>query len=158
MALSGSVKGRVELRQVITQLAIEAPAQMEKDLLAGTRKAVSSAVVKKDVQASAVAKLPKRNGYAALLAKSVKVESRVTGGKTVRANIKVTASGKKENRDLPSLNRGILRAPLFGNRRHWHVQRVAKGLVDEPIDLARDRVVENAQEAADAYVRAVGRG
>lgn len=158
MAVSGSVRGRVELREVITRLAVEAPAQLEKDLLVGTRKAVSSAVVKKDVQASAVVKLPKRNGYAALVAKSVKVESRVTGGKMIRANIKVTASGKRENRDLPSLNRGILRAPLFGNRRHWHVQRVAKGLVDEPIDLARDRVVDNAEKAADDYRNSVLRG
>jgi len=157
MALSGSVKGRAELRAVITRLAVEAPAQLEKDLLTGTRKAVSSAVVKRDVQASAVVKLPKRKGYAALVAKSVKVDSRVTGGKMIRANIKVLASGKKENRDLPSLNRGILRAPLFGNRRHWHVQRVAKGLVDEPIDLARDRVVDNAQKAADAYADSIVR-
>lgn len=158
MAVSGSVKGRVELREVITRLAVEAPVQLEKDLLAGTRKAVAASVVKKDVQAAAIAKLPKRNGYAVLLAKSVKVDSRVTGGTVVRANVKVTASGKKENRDLPSLNKGILRAPLFGNRRHWHVQRVPRGVVDEPIDQARDRVVDNAEKAADAYRDSIARG
>jgi hypothetical protein len=158
LAVRGSIKGRVELRAVVTQLEIEAPAQLEKDLLAGTRKAVSGPVIKKDVQAAAIAKLPKRNGYAPLLAKSVKVDVRTTGGKIIRSNVQVTASGKRENRDLPSLNRGILRAPLFGNRRHWHAQRVAHGLIDEPFDLARDRAVANAQDAADAYVRAIGRG
>ena len=158
MAVRGSVTGRAELREVITKLEVTAPAQLEKDLLTGTRKAVASTVVKKDVQSSALVKLPKRGGYAPLLAKSTRVESRVTGGAKVKATIKVSAAGKREGRDMSALNRGILRHPLFGHRAHWYAQRVPRGLVDEPIDRARDRVVENAQKAADAYADSIVRG
>ncbi len=156
MAVRGSIKGRVELREVITKLEVTAPAELEKDLLTGTRDAVKG--IKADVQAEALAKLPKRHGYAALVSRAIKVSSRVTGGKKVVAAVQVTASGKRENRDLPSLNRGILRHPLFGRRSHWYVQRVPSGLVDEPIDRARDRVVDNAQQAADAYADSIVRG
>lgn len=158
MALKASIRGRAELREVITKLEITAPAELEKNLLKGTREAVASAVVKKDVQAAALAKLPKRGGYAPLLAGAARVESRTTGGKTVKATIKVSAMGKRENRDVSALNRGTLRHPLFGHRRHWYVQRVPRGLVDEPIDRARDRVVDNAKQAADAYADSIVRG
>lgn len=156
MAVRGSIKGRAELREVITKLEVTAPAQLEKDLLAGTRDAVKG--IKPDVQASALAKLPKRHGYAVLVSRAIKVSSRVTGGKKILAVVSVTASGKRENRDLPLLDRGILRHPLFGNRRHWYAQRIMPGLVNDPIDRARDRVVENAQQAADAYADSIVRG
>lgn len=158
MAVRGSIKGRAELREVITKLEITSPAELEKNLLKGTREAVAAAVVKKDVQAAAAAKLPKRGGYAPLLAGATRVESRTSGGKTIKSTIKVSATGKRESRDMAALNRGTLRHPLFGNRRHWYVQRVRRGLVDEPIDRARDRVVDNAQKAADAYADSIVRG
>jgi hypothetical protein len=135
---------------------VTSPAELEKDLLKGTREGLKP--LKADVQASAAKKLPKAGGYAATVARSVKVSSRVTGGKKVVALVSVTASGKRENRDLPSLNRGLLRHPLFGNRRHWYRQTVHRGLVDDPVDRARDRIVANAREAAEAYARSIARG
>ena len=156
MAVRGSVKARVELREVITQLELTAPEKLKKDLLAGTREA--SKGIKPDVQRELVAKLPKRHGYGALVAKSTKVLSRVTGGAKIRAAISVTASGKREKRDLPALNRGLLKHMLFGNRRHWYVQRVRPGAVDDPIDRYRDRVVDNARKAANEYADTIARG
>jgi len=156
VAVRGSIRGRVELREVITKLEVTAPAQLEKDILLGVREAVKQ--VKPDLMASALAKLPKRHGYSALVARAMKVSSRVTGGKKVVAVLRVTATGKRENRDLSSLNRGILRHPLFGNRKHWFVQRVPRGLVDDPIDRARDRVVASSRKAAEAYAKSIARG
>lgn len=158
MAVRGSIVGRAQLREVITKLEITSPAELEKNLLEGTRKAVAGSVIKKDVQGEAVAKLPKRHGYAAVLAKAVKVSSRVSGGRTIKAAIQVSATGRREGRDVASLNRGVLRHPLFGNRKRWYPQLVRRGLVDEPIDRARDRVVDNAQKAADAYADSIVRG
>lgn len=163
MAVGGSIKGRAELREVITKLEVSAPAELEKDLLAGTREALKP--IRADVKAEALAKLPKRGGYAALLARSVKVSTRVTGGNKIVARVSVTASGKREKRDLPAVNRGVLRHPVFGV---WRPQgkgpkgnpptRVRRGVVDEPIDRARDRLVSNARKAAEAYARSIARG
>ena len=170
MAVGGSIKGRAELREVITKLEVSAPAELEKDLLAGTREALKP--IRADVKAEALAKLPKRGGYAALLARSVKVSTRVTGGNKIVARVSVTASGKREKRDLPAVNRGVLRHPVFGV---WRPQgKGPKGnpplasddglpvdggiVVDEPIDRARDRLVSNARKAAEAYARSIARG
>jgi hypothetical protein len=156
VAVRGSVAGRAQLREVITKLEVSAPAELEKRILTGTREAVKE--VKPKIVAAALAKLPKRKGYAALVARSIKVSSRVTGGKTVVAVIRATASGKRENRDLPALNRGILRHPFMGNRRRWYTQRVKPGVVDDPIDETRDQIIEVAQDAANAYRDSIVRG
>lgn len=154
--IKGSVKGQAELRHVQTVLTVDAPAQLRKDLLTGTREAL--APLKKDIPAEALAKMPKRGGYAPLLARAVKVVTRVSGTSSVRATVRVSAAGKREGRDVSALNLGMLRHPLFGNRRHWYGQRVLRGFVDEPVDRARDRVVDSARDAAQRYADEIRRG
>lgn len=154
--LSGKVTGQAELRRVQTILTVEAPADLRKDLTTGTRDAL--APLKKDVPAEALVKLPHRGGHAPLLARALTVTTRVTGGRTVRASVKVSAKGKSEDRDVSSLNRGVLRHKLFGNRHHWYRQRVTRGLVDDPMDRARDRVVDNARDAANDYADKIVKG
>jgi len=154
--ISGSVHGREELRRVQTILDVTAPKQLEQDLLTGTRRAL--APLRADVKAEALKKLPKRGGHAALLSRSLKVSTRVTGGKTVRARVDVSASGKRESRDVSALNRGVLRHPVFGHRSTWVTQRVRRGVVDDPVDRARDRVVDEARDAAEKFAHEVAHG
>lgn len=156
MAVRGKISGRTQLREMAAKLAVEAPAKLEASLLKGTREALKP--LKADLQAEAAAKMPKRGGYNRTLSRSIKVSTRVSGGKVVNATVTITASGKRENRDLPALNRGLLRHPLFGRRRHWYAQRVPRGVVDKPVDRTRDRVVEAARKAADDYVKTLAKG
>lgn len=165
MVVKGSVHGLEELRHVRTLLDVTGPQQLKADLLDGTRRAV--APLKADLKAEALVKMPKRGGYAALLARSMRVTTRVTGGAKVRAVVDVTAKGKGEVRDLAARNRGELRHPVFGRYRMtkhgpmknpWHLQRVRPGVVDRPVDRLRDRVVDNARDAADKFADTIAHG
>jgi len=57
-----------------------------------------------------------------------------------------TPEGK--DRDLASLNRGRLRHPLYGNRKHWYDQQVSPGWWDEPL-------LESAPQAREEIVKAL---
>lgn len=156
--LTGSVGGREELRHVQTLLTVRAPAELQQNLLTGTRSALRP--LDADVKAEAGEVLPHRGGYAALMAKAAKATYRVTAGSTIRARVKVSAKGKAEERDVHRLNLGQLRHPVFGRFRMtskgwqanpWRVNRITPGLVDRPVDRARDRLVDNAKEAAERF-------
>ena len=50
--------------------------------------------------------------------------------------------------DLKRIDRGMVRAPAWGNRRHWHLEKV-------PAGFFTDAVQEHSDEFRDACVRAV---
>lgn len=151
-----SVTGSVEIRHV-QGLLIRAELELERKLVPKVRDAAKSTTIKKEVQAEAVVRLP--SGYAELLARTTRVETRVTSGwGGVRAKVKVSARGRRENRDVRRLNQGILRHPLFGNRYRWYNTSFTPGYVDDPIDALGRRVADAAQEAADEVADKIVRG
>lgn len=103
----------------------------------------------------ALTHMPKRMGYAALLASSTEAVATVRA--KVGMTVRVFAKGKKEGRDVPTLNRGLLRHPLFGNRRFWYGQRsgVRKGFVDDGGDKAFDLVGDTVRDALHRVGRKV---
>lgn len=156
MPVSGSVTGgREEVRHIQGLLTT-----MNKDLAAKLRDRIRPALapLKSDVPATAGRYMPHRGGYAALLSRSTKVEVRVFGN--VKATVRVSASGKRENRDVGRLNRGELRHPLFGRRSYvdragvkrsgWFTTGVRRGYVDDPLRRATRRVDKAVNEACDA--------
>jgi len=142
--LQAGVGGQREIRHV-QALLIGANKQLEAKLLVNTRAAVKP--VKTDIPATAVARMP--SGYGPILARSLKIATRVSGGSTIRASVNVSAKGKIENRDVPTLNRGRLRHPLFGRRKHWYTTAVRPGFVSDPIDRLAKRVGDGAEKAAN---------
>lgn len=92
--------------------------------------------LKPAIQASALRVLPKAGGYAELMAQSVRVRTAVrerSGFATV--TITVYGDGKAEKRDVPRINKGTLRHPVYGRRRKaWVDQKVRRGFVDRPVD------------------------
>jgi len=144
MVVTGSVGGRVEIRHLQALLG-EVPEELRKELAKGTRSAL--APLKKEIPAAERVYMPTR--YGAILAGSTTVTNRVTTGDTLRATVRVHAQGKSEARDVTALNRGILRHPRWGDRKHWYAQRVRPGIVDDPVEEARKRVVANAEDARD---------
>lgn len=92
--------------------------------------------LKPAIQASALKVLPKRGGYAELMSKSIRMRTEIREARSVaRVQIRVYAAGKQEKRDIPRINKGVLRHPIPAGRRHpWVDQRVRRGFVDRPVD------------------------
>ena len=107
------------------------------------------------------AEVPKAvpSGYAPLLSKSLRFRTAVRSQRdTARVEWQVHAVGKQEKRDLPSLNRGTLRHPLFGNRHHWYAQKVRRGVVDRPADRLMPDVRREMDAVIDSVAAQITRG
>lgn len=152
--LTGNIQGRAELRRVQGLLS-GAPKELRADVGKRMRGALSP--LKREIPAAA-SRLPHAGGYAAVLAKATKVEIRITSAGSVKGSIKVSAAGKKEGRDVPAVNRGILRHPVFGDRSHWVRQAVKPRFVDDPVEKAADRVAEAVRDARDDIADHILRG
>lgn len=102
--------------------------QMAKQLRAATKP------LAKEVRAEVPKAMP--SGYAPLLSKSLRFRQAIKEGRqTATVVYRVYADGQQERRDLPALNQGRLRHPVYGRRRQaWVNQRVRSGVVDRPVD------------------------
>lgn len=109
------------------------------------------------IKKSAAQLMPHSGGYAAVLSKSLRFRQTVQMGRTTaRVLFKVHADGRKERRDVPSLNRGRLRKPLYGNRNHWYTQRVRPGFVDRPVDRAAPDIARRMNAVVDYVADQIG--
>jgi hypothetical protein len=151
--LQADIGGRAELRHVQGLLAASGK-ELQKELARNTRTAV--APIKREIPAEALTRMPAR--YGAVLSRSTKVSTRVTAGATIKATVKVIAMGKREQRDVKSLDAGTLRHTLWGNRHHWYRQRVTPGFVSDPVDWTRKRVIKGAKDAADKVADTIVKG
>lgn len=62
--------------------------------------------------------------------------------------IRITATGKgKKKIDLNALDRGVVRHPLFGNRRHWYAQRVTPLWFTRPMEANSGNVLRELEQA-----------
>lgn len=106
--------------------------------------------LRKDITAEVPKAMP--SGYAPALAKSLRFRQSVQSGRTTaRVLLRVHADGQRERRDLPALNQGILRHPVYGNRNRWVAQRVRRGVVDRPVDRLGPEI-RRQMDAVVAYV------
>lgn len=129
MAREFQIRGGAELKALSRQLR-KSDRELSKDLRRGLSRAVKPAVQK--VKAQSPTFLPDR--YAEELMADLRVTRRFMGGRDVRMVLTGTARGRRgKRRDLASLNRGRLRKPLFGDRRHWYDQRVRTDWWDHPL-------------------------
>lgn len=125
--------------------------QMSKALLDASKELRSA------IRTSANTLMPHEGGYAAVLSKSLRFRQNAQATRTTaRVVFKVYAAGRKEQRDVPSLNRGRLRKPLFGNRRRWFSQRVRPGFVDRPVDRAAPDIARKMQAVIDYVADQLG--
>lgn len=110
---------------------------------------------KKSVKESALKKLPRRGGYAALMAKTLRVrvnsDLSLTGA---GVTIVTYADGKGTRRDIPTINKGILRHPVHGHRRRkWVAQKIASGFWDDAMDKTSDAAYEQVRSVLDETTR-----
>lgn len=144
------IDGAEKLARVAGAVQNTAP-ELRKDLLRGLRAAAKPAV--KEIKAEARSTLPQRGGLAEWIAKSTIGLRTRTSGKSAGLRIE----GRKSGHDLDALDRGRLRHPLFGNRRHWFQQDIKPGFFTNPIINHTDRMTLEVLRTLDEFMAEVDR-
>ena len=145
-----------ELRYQASKFRKAAARDLTRVLKRAQRNAVKP--LQAEIKAEALASLPKRGGYNAVMAKAVKVSA--TGGTPGKPLIvRIYARGKAEERDVVKVNDGILRHPTFGRRGtgQWRTTRVRPGFVDRPVNKLADQVLKNADDEVKALLEEIAR-
>lgn len=153
--MSVRITGSAQLHQVMQRLKETGNEGLGKGMAAGLRLAAES--LKPAVLAEVPRSMPGR--YAAVLSRSLQFRISVRDFKHVaRATWRVYGDGRREKRDVPALNRGVLRHPLFGNREYWVDQRVRRGFVDRPADRLAPAVRREMQVVIDKVADKITKG
>jgi hypothetical protein len=149
--IRGRVTGAAELRYVARLVEQQRVAELKKELSKAQRQAFSP--LQPAIKTSAAATLP--SGYAPVMARAVKVSVRRRG---LTTTAEVYARGRRSDRDVPTVDAGRLRHPLFGNRKSWHTTRVRSGFVDRPVKELGERIATESLDALERIGNEITRG
>lgn len=143
-----------------------------KGMAAGLRLAAGQ--LKPAVLAEIPKVMPRQGGYAEALSKSLQFRIAVRDFKHVaRVTWRTYGNGQKERRDVPRLNAGVLRHPVYGRTRKlrhharhratsmanpWVAQTVTPGFVDRPVDQLGPEVRRQMQVVIDQVAAKIARG
>lgn len=153
--MSVRVQGGAQLHTIIERLRETGNEGLGKGMAAGLRLAAGQ--LKPAVLAEVPKAMPK--GYAPVLSRSLQFRVSVRDFKHVaRVTWRVYGDGRREKRDVPTLNRGTLRHPVFGHRGFWVDQRVRRGFVDRPADRLGPEVRRQMQVVIDQVADKITRG
>lgn len=138
------IAGQAELRRIAAHIRATGDKGLGREFAKALEKAIEP--VKQAIVEEAAETMP--SGYVETLTRSLK-HRRTTRSAAREATVRLAThgEGKVERRDLPSLNKGVLRHPLFGRRRKWYVTKIRPGF--------HDRAIERAGPAAEKAVLAV---
>lgn len=106
--------------------------ELSRELYRGLNRVTAD--LKKDAKAEALKRLPSRGGLARRVASSRMATKRLYGA---NPGLKITASGKAQ---LPAMDEGTVRHPVYGNRSTWVDQQVSGGWFSEPMFEGRDEI------------------
>lgn len=156
MGLELRLDGGDLLRQVATQIRAEGDKGLGREMSAALSKAV--APLGKAIGAEAGKVAP--SGYSGVLTRSLK-HRRTARTSTRQASLRLTtyADGQTERRDIPAIDRGDLRHPVFGRRRKpWTVTRIQPGFYDRGIRQAGDLAEKQALAVLDDFADRLAKG
>lgn len=112
------------------------------------RKAIAQETkpVRTKMKMSARDQLPKRGGLNRWAARMPSAKTRMTG-----SEVGVSISLRRKGHDMRAIDRGRVRHPLFGNRRHWYTQPVTQGVFSSVFQNESDGVRRRVIVALDEY-------
>jgi hypothetical protein len=145
-AVARAVRDMGDDRTVVTEMA----KSIKADVGASARPAL---------RAASLAYLPKRNGLAEFVAKSRVTVKVKRGAGSAGVSIDMTRKKKTKGKlsDLPKIDAGKLRHPVYGNRTAWTLQKVKPGFVSVGMTEAiADDAVAAILKAVDAAWEKVG--
>lgn len=148
------VTGAAQLRQLEVRL-LKAGPELDRNVAEELKK--TAPVVAGEIRKQAITHMPARHGYGRTLAKALDFHAQIFVGRGM--TMTVWANGRPRRRDLPTLNRGILRHPLFGNRSHWYSQTrgVKRGFVTDGVRRSEGRIVRAVRRGAVDTVQTIVR-
>lgn len=138
--LDVKVIGSEDLRRVAKTIRQRGAKEIQKEMLKGIRDATKQ--VGQEVRKDLPSHLPDR--YAQVLGKALRFTTRTKTSGWPEITVTARAKGKVQPRAIAAINRGTLRHPLYGNRKHWYAQRVTPKFFDTPAE----RVLRDVQRAA----------
>jgi hypothetical protein len=104
--------------------------------------------IRAEVRQHILATLPKSGGLNAWVARApVRIVVR-RGVNSAGVTVRVGRSSRSGRADLNGLDGGVVRHPLYGNRRHWYGNAVTPGSISEGISDEGSAVLEEAGIAA----------
>lgn len=164
------VTGGARLQRTILALKEVGAEGLGKGMAAGM--VIAARPLEPAVRAAAQSRMP--SGYASTLSKSLKFRTTIRSFKYVaRVTWRVHGDGQSERRDVPALNRGILRHPVYGRTRRlkhharhkatslanpWVAQRVRPGFVDDPLRELGQNVAKEMDKVVDQVAAKLTRG
>ena len=179
MALEVRVSGSAKLHAVAASIRATGDKGLGRQMSAALQRAtrpLSDAIAR-----SAGAHMPARGGYAGVLARSLRTrfESK-TGPRNARIVLRTYADGTGERRDVPALEKGILRHPVYGRSRKikrkgkskdgkirhpgnmianpWAVTKIRSGFHKSATDNAADQVQQEMITVLDDLAQRLANG
>ena len=140
------IEGADKFGKLAKELKVLGDKELRKELYRGINRAVKP--LTEEVKGSTTKFLPRR--YALELAKTLKIRSRRRTGKDPAIYLLAKATTPRgTERDLASLNRGRLRHPLYGDRKHWYDQEVSPNWWTDPLVGGVEQVREEIVKVID---------
>lgn len=144
------IVGADKLGDVARRLKETGDKELRRELYRGIQRAANP--LKEVAKRSARANLPSRGGLNEWVASSsFSVSTR--GGQ----NPAVRFAGRKTGHDLRALDRGRLRHPLYGNRRHWFTQQIPPGWFSRPMEAAIPGIRRDVVDVLEDIARRIAR-
>jgi hypothetical protein len=151
---------RIQGTDALKKLAAHMKTEAGKDKSRAMARALTKAIdpVKASIATEAEKTMPKEGGYATLLTASLRHRmSRRSAGKVAQILLTTYADGTNERRDLPRLNKGELRHPVWGRSRKLKRGKKAGTIIRNPWAVTKirpgfykrgtDGAIERAQDA-----------
>lgn len=162
--IDAHVLGAQRLREVAKQIRAAGDKGLGRDFAKALNKAVEP--VKKSISDSAERTMP--SGFAPTLTRSLKHRrSNRTDARKATVVLATYADGKKERRDLPSMEAGDLAHPVFGRTRSsrkgitanpWVRQRIQAGFHERGTEKVGDEAEKQILVVVDEFVQRLAEG
>ena len=156
MGLEVRISGADQLRAVAAQIKATGDKGLGREMARALTEAVKPLGDAIEAEADKVAPV----GYRPVLTRSLK-HRRSVRANTRSASVRytTTAKGKVENRDLPALNKGVLRHPVFGRRsKPWTVTAIEAGFHDRAVKDAGPLAEQQLLGVLDDFADRLSKG
>lgn len=145
------ITGGAELARVAARLREAGEVGLRRKLKRAATDSVTP--LKRAVVAGLPGYLPNR--YAGVMAGALRFR---TTNESEGVRVAVTAKGRRKQRAVPAINAGVLRHPVYGNRKRWVAQPVKHGFVTEPIKHGRSKVERRISHAMEEVAEKIAHG
>ncbi|MBI4900888.1 MAG: hypothetical protein HY829_10475 [Actinobacteria bacterium] len=130
----------------------------DKKLARETRKALKTVAqpIADKVAAEGAGAMPHRGGLSAYLAANVKPRVNLPAAFGGVSTMTIALQDKKGGVAVKAMDRGMLRHPLFGRRRHWYLQQVPANAWTDSFMRQKDTAVVEVEKAVQETINSLG--